>query len=186
MYSPKKKYKRHNILIFHMRAKKRKAILVPITVSWDRVKSREITKISFSNAMLKYINDFCVCLEKGRKHLKTRSGAIYWLNSQQFIWHSNHTTRLNNIVYTTAIACHLQEEEDDDIWQRDFSPSNSPPPAPAAPSSPTLTVTRHKVPFELPRTFSSPIHSPRQIEMDSLFRPTQEFRKSQLTPIKDD
>jgi len=77
--------------------------------------------------MLKCINDFCVCLEKGRKHLKTRSAAIYWLNSPQFIWHSNHTTRLNNIVYTTAIACHLKDEEDDDIWKRIFSSSNSPP-----------------------------------------------------------
>ena len=156
-----------------------------------QLKSRQARRnYKKTNTTLKCINDFGVCLEKGRKHLKTRS-EFYWLNSQLFIWHSNHTARVNNIVDITAIACRLQEEDDDDIWERIFS-SSSPPPPPHPLF--TNTVTRHKSSFELPRTISSPIHSPppspslrlRQIEMDSLFRSTQEFRKFQLTPIKDD
>ena len=54
-----------------------------------------------------------MCLEKEKKHCKTMS-VFYWLNSQQFIWNSNHTTRLSKIVDIKAIACHLQEEEEEE------------------------------------------------------------------------
>ena len=54
-----------------------------------------------------------MCLEKEKKRSKTMS-VFFWLNSQQFIWNSNHTTRLSKIVDINAIACHLQEEEEEE------------------------------------------------------------------------
>ena len=103
--------------------------------------------------MLKCVKDFGVCLVEGKKRLKTLS-VFYWLNSQQFIWTLNHTTRLSiYIVDVIAIVCHLQEGEkqDDNRWKRISSP--------LTPHF-TSTDTRPKASFQLPLTPSTLIPPP--------------------------
>jgi len=169
--------------------------------------------------MLKCINDFGVRLTKEKKkHLETTS-VFYWLNSQQFIWNSNHTSRLSEIVDIKDIACHLQEEEENDmISGKEFSSPLTPP----SPSRPTLSLvlkppspslghlpTPHTPPHPFPPQKGPPpprgasfrpgppppppllfvfrnVYGARQIEMDSLFTLSREFRKFQFTPMKDD